>query len=70
MLKKFVPVLLATAFGATAAFAAGEENKHMTMDHKPTAAEKAQKPAKGAAANGAGEENKHMTMDHKPGAAK
>jgi len=37
MLKKFVPVLLATAFCSTAALAAGEENKHMTMDHKPAA---------------------------------
>lgn len=68
MFKKFVPVLLATAFCSTAALAAGEENEHMTMDHKPTAADKAKKPAKGKGAEGASEENKHMSMDHKPAA--
>ena len=66
MFKKIFPIFLFAAFSASTVFAAGEENKHMSMDHKPSAAEKAKKPAAGKAAESVSEENKHMSMDHKP----
>ena len=35
MYKKIFPIFLFAAFSASTALAAGEENKHMGMDHKP-----------------------------------
>lgn len=49
---------------------ASEENRHMSMDHTPSAAEKARKPDPTRVVDGAGEENKHWSMNHSPVASR